>query len=91
MKKITIALAAAILALSLGTTTALAHCGRSWGWRQLESRPACSYCQQDGHCCADEDGDGVCDYRAGGAYTDRNGDGVCDHYAEGGHHGRCAW
>lgn len=35
----------------------------------------------------DSDGDGVCDYYAGGQgcrYADEDGDGVCDYYAAGG-------
>ncbi len=95
MKKVCIGILAAVMLLSLGTTSALAA-GRGNG-RGYVDEDGDGVCDNYNGACGyvDEDGDGVCDncgryprrsaYRTGYGrfFVDEDGDGVCDYYATG--------
>ena len=65
MKKISVILTAAAITTILGGTAALAAGGaQNAADRSVpaSSGYSCSYCQDNGHCFTDADGDGICDY-----------------------------
>ena len=65
MKKISVILTAAAITTILGGTAALAAgSGQNATDRSVpaSSGYSCSYCQDNGHCFTDADGDGICDY-----------------------------
>ena len=65
MKKISVILTAAAITTILGGTAALAAgSGQNAPDRSVPafSGYSCSYCQDNGHCFTDADGDGICDY-----------------------------
>lgn len=79
MKKVCIGILAAVMLLSLGTTSALAA-GRGNG-RGYVDEDGDGVCDNYNGACGyvDEDGDGVCDnYNGACGYVDEDGDGVCD-------------
>ena len=85
MKKTITAIAAALLLVAFGGTTAFA--GHHHGHMNL---PSCHLGAS--HSCVDTDGDGICDHYAE-CFTDLDGDGVCDYHEANrnhhtGHHGR---
>ena len=84
MKKTITAIAAALLLVAFGGTTAFA--GHHHGHMNL---PSCHLGVS--HSCVDTDGDGICDHYAE-CFTDQDGDGVCDYLGAAashhtGHHG----
>lgn len=92
MKKTITAIAAALLLVAFGGTTAFA--GHHYGHMNLLSchlgvSHSCvdtdgdGICDHYAECFTDLDGDGVCDYHEANrnAFCDASGDGICDHYA----------
>lgn len=91
MRKVFLGILAALIALSVGATTAFAAvpgCGR-----YFVDADGDGICDNAGIRCAyvDADGDGICDVCGaahsgagrGVNYSDADGDGICDYYATG--------
>lgn len=100
MKKVWVGILAAAMAVSVGTTSALAA-GPGAG-RHFVDADGDGVCDNFGAGCSyvDADGDGICDScgayhrnppagnRRGGNFVDNDGDGICDNYPAGRGRGR---
>lgn len=92
-RRIIMGLTAAMLAMSLGVTGAMAHGPHHSSSHHSSSQQRYQICADaDGACvrCVDRNWDGVCDTCCTQLwFVDQNGDGVCDYCAADTHHSSC--